>query len=275
MKDVRETKEFGQEVLNGTPVTVVDLVKPAGSFREAVNHRDARKDMPVNVRLWIGNDDYLIRKVAYNLDLEKMADEAPPGIRTRYEGMNIAMTEIHTAVDIDPTFSSEIFTFVPSQDAKLVARIRQPWEREEKISSFVGKPAPAFVLKNIKNKEVKLSDFKGKVCIVNFWATWCGPCRVEIPAFIALQSQYAHKGFSMIGISVDSGPEVVKTYANKNKINYPMLMADDAVKQNYGGIQGVPSTFVVDKKGIIRYTYLGVPGDKLVFQRHVEELLAK
>lgn len=77
----------------------------------------------------------------------------------------------------------------------------------------------------------------------------------------------------MIGISTDSGSDVVRSFATEHKINYPLLMADGKVKRDYGDISAIPTTFVIDKKGIVRYTYVGVPPDKVIFQRHVEELL--
>jgi peroxiredoxin len=130
-------------------------------------------------------------------------------------------------------------------------------------------------LKNTDGTEVKLADYKGKVLIVDFWATWCGPCKTEIPTFLALQSQYESKGFSVIGISVDEQSEKAKTFAADNKMNYPILMADEKVKRDYGGISTIPTTFVIDKKGIIRDSHVGVPSDMMVFQRKLEELLAE
>jgi len=157
----------------------------------------------------------------------------------------------------------------------LVEQFGPPGGVNSDTSEFVGKPAPEFVLKDLEGQEVKLTDFQGKVLILDFWATWCGPCREEIPGFIALQSQYAAKGFSMIGISTDRGAAVVTAFAKEWKIPYPLLMAGEKVQQDYGEIAAIPTTFVVDKKGIIRYTSVGVPSDRLVFQRHVEELLAE
>jgi peroxiredoxin len=162
-----------------------------------------------------------------------------------------------------------------TEEAKLVEQLGSPGGPSSDKSEFIGKPAPAFVLRNLEGQEVRLADFKGKVLIVDFWATWCGPCRAEIPHFIALQTQHDPKGFSMIGISTDNTPEVVKRFVIEQKINYPIVMADMKVQRSYGDIQAIPTTFVIDKKGIIRYTYVGVPSNLLVFQRNVEQLLAE
>jgi len=275
MKDVRRVKVSSANEINETPMNLVELIKPAGSFPRSVRHRLARVDLPVTMKLWIRKNDRLIHKISYTLDLDQISDEMPVSRREMFEGVKVTTEEIHTAIQVDSPLHDDLFTFLPPRGATLVEHFKNPMESQMRLSVFKDKPAPAFTLKDISNNTMSLKDFKGKVCIVNFWATWCGPCRVEIPTFIALHKQYADKGFSMIGISVDNGPEVVETYAKENKVNYPMLMANKDVRASYGGVQAVPSTFVIDKKGIIRFTQLGVPGDQLTFQRQVEKLLSE
>jgi cytochrome c biogenesis protein CcmG/thiol:disulfide interchange protein DsbE len=141
-------------------------------------------------------------------------------------------------------------------------------------SPLIGKPAPSFTLRNLSGKRVSLSDFKGKVIILDFWATWCPPCVVEIPHFIALYKQYKDKGFAMVGISTDrKGARTVRSFALKNRINYPILMADGRVQAAYGGIRAIPTTFVIDSAGIIRHQYIGYR-DKSVFETAIKALLA-
>jgi len=140
-------------------------------------------------------------------------------------------------------------------------------------TNLVGRPAPAFALKDLDGKEVNLSDFKGKVVILDFWATWCGPCVMEIPHFIELQKQYKDQGVAIVGISVDSeGIEVVKSFVQKHQVNYPILMADAKVQQSYGEIQAIPTTFVLDTSGIIQKQYIGYR-DKSVFEADIKKLL--
>jgi cytochrome c biogenesis protein CcmG/thiol:disulfide interchange protein DsbE len=112
--------------------------------------------------------------------------------------------------------------------------------------------AANFSLKSADGKTYELSKFKGKVVIVNFWATWCGPCRQEIPDFIEAYKKYQGKGLEIIGISLDQdGWTKVVPYMQQSKINYPIVMGDEQVTEDYGGINAIPTTFIVDKKGNI------------------------
>ena len=124
----------------------------------------------------------------------------------------------------------------------------------QKIANESGKsrPAPDWQLKNIEGKPVKLSDFKEKVVVLNFWATWCAPCRMEIPALIALQKQYADKGLVVVGISVDEGSgAAVKSFMTKMGINYPVVLGGPETAAAYGNVQVIPTTFYVDREGNI------------------------
>jgi len=134
--------------------------------------------------------------------------------------------------------------------------------------------APAFVLVDLDGKEVKLFDFKKKkVVILNFWATWCAPCRKEIPDFVELYDQYGKKGFEMVGISLDQGgPEVVKSFAEKYEVNYTLLMDDGKAQKEYGPIDAIPTTFILDKNHRIYKKYRGFR-PKEVFEKDIRTLL--
>jgi thiol-disulfide isomerase/thioredoxin len=118
---------------------------------------------------------------------------------------------------------------------------------------------PHFALTNAANgKAVKSEMFKGKVLLVTFFATWCPPCRQEIPSLLKLQETYESKGFTVLGISVDEGGQkVVKKMIEQDKITYPMLMADSQILRDFGGITGVPTSFLVDRQGKVIERYLG------------------
>jgi len=119
--------------------------------------------------------------------------------------------------------------------------------------------APNFSLKSFDGKIVELSKLKGKVVVVNFWATWCPPCRAEIPDFIKVYDTYKSKGFEIVGIALDEdGWEKVKPFVDKNKISYPIVLGTAAVVQQYGGIEGIPTTFIVDKKGNVVERQVGM-----------------
>ncbi|MBN2753292.1 MAG: TlpA family protein disulfide reductase [Candidatus Goldbacteria bacterium] len=116
--------------------------------------------------------------------------------------------------------------------------------------------APDFSLTGIDGSTIKLSDYKGKVVILDFWATWCPPCKAEIPFFIELQSQYGKDGLAIIGAALDDA-EKVKAFASQYGINYPIALADRDTATTYGGIRGIPTTFVIDKKGNVVRQYVG------------------
>lgn len=134
--------------------------------------------------------------------------------------------------------------------------------------------APDFTLKNAKTgKTTKLSDFKGKVRLLNFWATWCPPCRGEIPDMVKVQKEFQKKGLQIIGASVDQGgPTVVQAFAKANNINYPLVMADETVVDAYGGIRGIPTTFLIDRQGQIVKKFVG-PLSKEQFEQEIKPLL--
>jgi peroxiredoxin len=119
-------------------------------------------------------------------------------------------------------------------------------------------PAPAWKLKDVDGNPVTLSQFKGKVVVLDFWATWCPPCRTEIPGYVALQKKYADDGLVVVGISVDTdGVAPVRKFMKDIGINYIVVMADDAVQDAYGPLQGYPTTFIIDRDGQIRNKKLG------------------
>jgi cytochrome c biogenesis protein CcmG/thiol:disulfide interchange protein DsbE len=116
------------------------------------------------------------------------------------------------------------------------------------------KPAPEFSLKDSNGTAVKLSDYRGKVVLLNFWATWCGPCALEIPWFIEFEQQYKSKGFAVLGVSMDDdGWKVVKPYITEHKLNYRVLLGNDTVSQLYGGLDALPTTYIIDKEGKVAF----------------------
>lgn len=131
--------------------------------------------------------------------------------------------------------------------------------------------APGFTLSDIGGKSVSLSDFRGKVVVLDFWATWCPPCRREIPDFINLQKEYGSRGVQIVGVALDE-PAKVQAFVRQNGMNYPVLLGTDDIALKYGGIQGIPTTFVIDRKGKIVSKFEGFrPKD--VFESEIKKLL--
>jgi peroxiredoxin len=128
-------------------------------------------------------------------------------------------------------------------------------------SSRERKPAPEFTLTDANGSSVKLSDYRGKVVLLNFWATWCGPCTLEIPWFIEFEQEYKSRGLEVVGISMDDdGWAAVKPYVSEHKMNYRVLMGDDSVSQLYGGVDALPTSFIIDRDGNIASVHVGLAG---------------
>jgi thiol-disulfide isomerase/thioredoxin len=133
--------------------------------------------------------------------------------------------------------------------------------------------APDFTLKDASGQTVKLSQFKGKVVLLNFWATWCGPCKIEIPWFIAFEKQYKDRGFAVVGVAMDEdGWDVVKPYIETRQVNYRVVMGDDVVAQLYGGVESLPTTFLIDREGRVASVHIGLVS-KSTYQHDIDLLM--
>jgi peroxiredoxin len=137
-------------------------------------------------------------------------------------------------------------------------------------------PAPDFEVKDANGQAFRLADYKGKVVLLNFWATWCGPCKVEIPWFIDFEKNYKDRGFAVVGISLDDdGWEAVKPYIEERKMNYRVALGNMQIERLYNGgsgIEALPTSFIIDRDGTIAAVHVGLIS-KSNYQNELEELL--
>ena len=166
-----------------------------------------------------------------------------------------------------------------------VLTMEMPWVGAGEEAAFAPPPAAAcaadakpadfnFTLKDADDKPVKLADYKGKVILLDFWATWCGPCKVEIPWFIEFQQKYGAKGFQVLGVSVDDTPDKLKPYVADMKMNYPVLQAltDEKILDAYGPMLGIPVSVVISRDGRICSKHTGLAA-KDALENEIKALL--
>jgi peroxiredoxin len=135
------------------------------------------------------------------------------------------------------------------------------------------KHAPDFALKDITGQTVKLSDYHGKVVLLNFWATWCEPCQEEIPWFIDFQQSLKDRNFAVLGVSMDDdGWDSVKPFLEHNKINYRVVIGTEELSNKFGGIDALPTTFILDREGRIAAAHVGLVSKK-TYQHDIFNLL--
>jgi peroxiredoxin len=135
--------------------------------------------------------------------------------------------------------------------------------------------APDFSLKDADGKTVRLSDYKGKVVLLDFWATYCGPCKIEIPWFMDFERKHKDQGFSVLGVDMDEeGWDAVKPFVNDVGINYRIVMGNDATADMFGGIEALPTTLLIDRDGKIAAVHVGLTS-KSDFENAIDQLLQK
>ena len=148
-----------------------------------------------------------------------------------------------------------------------------PALRTQAMSGGDHPDAPPISLTDIGGKKLDLADYKGKVVVLDFWATWCGPCRIEIPGLMEMQDKYAKQGFSVIGISLDDEPGPVVEFYKEFKMNYPVAVGNQRIGELYGGIFGLPTTFLIGRDGRIYAKHTGATSPS-VLEDEVQQLLA-
>ncbi|HTZ56511.1 MAG TPA: TlpA disulfide reductase family protein [Acidobacteriaceae bacterium] len=130
--------------------------------------------------------------------------------------------------------------------------VQQDVSADEGLPDLRGKHAPDFSLRTIEGKKVSLADYRGKAVLINFWATWCAPCKIEMPWLVALRTQYAPQGFEILGVNADE-PGIPRSklikFGQEEGLTYPLLVGDDAMSRKYGGVEFLPTSFFVGRDG--------------------------
>ncbi len=138
-----------------------------------------------------------------------------------------------------------------------------------------GAVAPSFSVRAFSGQKVDLDDLRGQVVLVNFWATWCPPCRLEMPGFESVYEDYRGRGFTVVGLSSDVGGDgPVRSFVSQHGITYPVAMASDGLRRRYGGVDMLPQSFLLDRQGRVRKMVSGVFSEA-VLRRSVDELLSE
>ncbi len=145
-------------------------------------------------------------------------------------------------------------------------------DHPEDKTSAAQSVAPDFSLTDLRGKKLDLASYRGKVILLNFWATWCGPCRTEIPLFIELQNKYRNRGLQLVGISLDDDERPVRDYYRQLKMNYPVAVGDANLAERYGGILGLPVSLVIGCDGRIYSRHTG-KADVSLIEQEVARLL--
>ena len=140
---------------------------------------------------------------------------------------------------------------------------------------LIGNVAPDFILQTLDGKNLKLSDLRGKAVMLNFWATYCGPCKIEMPWFVELQEEYGPQGFQIVGVANDdASTEDIAKFAKEMGVNYPILLGKESVGQSYGGVSVLPISFFLDRDGKLIAREFGLQS-RSVFVDHIKKALSQ
>jgi len=235
---------------------VGDAIVPVGDRNVSCQRIEAVYEVP-DSRMKLSPYTYWIDRASRVVVRDSVAVQVPAP-----DGSLSTMTTATTfrVARVDQPVHDSVFTFQPPVDAKLVGKIEMPGDSEP-VSPLVGKPAEDFTLADMTGKPRRLSALKGKVVLIDFWATWCGPCRREMPNIVKLHKQLSAKGLAIVAVNCGEKSATVDAFLKKNAYALPVwLDVDSKVSRKYGA-NSIPTLVVVDRRGIVSSVMVGLHGE--------------
>jgi len=235
----------GEEKMEGKKVRVIKVVGKE----------------PFTAKLWIGANDNMLYKIEADLSQLAKKQMEREGIPAE-KNLKLTITEVHKNITLNKEISPDKFKFSPPSDAKKVEDFITSTEPpEEEKSTPKGKVAPAFALKDFSGKEVALESFRGKIVVLDFWAAWCGPCRVEIPRLQKLHEEYKEKGVVIIGVNLDRDKASAEKMLKDNNITFLQLRDEEGKVSNMYGVTAIPTLVIIDENGNVVDYLVGVQSE--------------
>ena len=204
------------------------------------------------LQMWVNPKTHLMRRFALMM-------KSPQGM--------VGIHEDYLIKSINKPIPSAMFRISPPKNAKLVDEFVTPEQQQEQdtTAKYVGKPAPDFTLKDTTGKDVTLSGYKGHVVLLDFWATWCGPCQITMPIFEQIHNEYSDQGLIVVGVNTWDTEKALAPYLKENATKYTFqILVDPATDPNQSvatklyGVQGIPTTLIIDKNGVVQAYLVGV-----------------
>lgn len=278
-KNTESVRETGRETLEGERVSVVEIVRivtastaqrsPDSMFMTRLSGSDT-----IATRFWIGERDGLIKQAAYRVNMDNLSQGMPEQIRSLFRG-SVEFTIRHRSIELNPVFGADAFVFTPPEGVSEIRISTQPAVSAAPVERKLdGKPAPEFMLRDVQGKEQWLVNFKGKVVLLDFWASWNDASVETLRLVQGIHEKFKDRGVVVLGVNTleEESPEGVKQFLDERKITCPVLLDPDNTMSEKYSFKKIPVCFLIDKKGTIRGSFATMP-DGEVLAKVIEKAL--